>query len=209
MPRKRVQVPDLERPEPIRPAPVQSDTFAAPAPPPINNDLERLERALGVFSRGVSQMQHEMEKQLRLQHLAEYERWKAATSPDAQLEAFRAGTAPYFTDPILEDVVKRDWAEREALALSAELDKDYASGTAGFGMAGFDPDAYIREKAAPYIERASRDPRLMVYFGQNLEKLRESTVKAHQEKLGVAQTEYFESLAAEKIQRAIIKGIEE
>lgn len=51
----RAQAPQLAGPEPLRPAPLPGDTYAAPARPPIDNNLARMADALGVFNHALLQ----------------------------------------------------------------------------------------------------------------------------------------------------------
>jgi hypothetical protein len=172
--KKRVQVRDLEAPERIQPAPVQSDTYAKPAPPPINNNLEQLAKGLGVFASAMTSLgrKHaaEEEQRIKLQQLADYEQWKASVSSDEHLDAIRSGSLPINVDKILDSVVKKDSAELEAGKLASEIDADIPQ--AGLGSQGFDADAYVRQKAAPYVSRLSGDPRTMAYFGGQLDRIR-------------------------------------
>lgn len=213
MPTPRVQVRDLSPPEKIQPAPVQSDTFAAAAPPPIDNNLERLASALGHFGAGIrayaSGRAREEEENLKLQHLSEYEQWKAALSPQNQLEAIRTGKVTYHADPLIADIVKRDYAMLEAEALAQDIDNEVVAGIAPFGKVNFDADAYVREKAASYVDRISRDPRTMIYFGNALDKVRASVTEKHQRALGAVQTQLIEDRASRELKNAIIQGIKD
>lgn len=209
--KQRIQVRDLEAPERIQPAPVQSDTYAKPAQPPINNDLEQLQKGLAAFSSGLNvlgaKQKAEDEKRLKLEQLGAYEAWKASVSSDEHLEAIRAGKLPIQVDKILDTVVKKDGAEKEAMKLAGEIEGDLP--TAGLGSTGFDADAYVRSKAQPYVARLARDPRMMAYFGDNLDRIRAGVAKRHQDVLGQLQTQYMEDRGKQEIGRAIVSGLDQ
>ena len=210
MPKQRVQVRDLEAPERIQPAPVQSDTYARPAAPPIDNSLEQLQQGLAVFGSAMTSLgakgKAEEEKRVRTEQLAAYEAWKGSVSSDEHLNAIRSGKLPINVDRILDSVVKKDGAEREAAALAAEIDAELPR--AGLGSTGFDADAFVRSKAQPYVGRLARDPRTMAYFGDNLDRIRAGVTKRHQDVLGQLQTQYLEDRGKQEIGRAILSGVE-
>jgi hypothetical protein len=213
MARSRVQVRDLEEPERIQPAPVQSDTYARPAAPPINNDLERLSSALSQFGATMTavgaKQKAEAEKALKDAQLAEYERWKAATSSDDQLVALRAGKVPLSSDPIIHEVFRKDHAVLEAQKLSSEIDADFQSGAVNLAGQDFDVDKYVREKAAPYMARMAGDDRRTIYFGQALDKVRESAIRERDRVRGIVQTQAIESKGYDTIVGALQSGIDQ
>lgn len=214
MARERVQVRDLEAPERIQPAPVQSDTYARPAAPPINNDLERLSSALGQFGSTMTALgakqKKDAEKALKDRQLAEYEQWKAATSSDDQLVALRAGKVPISGDPIIHEVFRKDHAILEAQRLTAELDDDFQSGRVN--LASQDDgavDAWVREKAKPYMDRMAGDDRRTIYFGQALDKVRARALAERDRVRGIMQTQAIESKGYDTIVGALKSGIDQ
>lgn len=210
MPRPRVQVRDLEAPPPIQPAPLQSDTFEGAPRPVINHDMERLAQALGTFSNGLlaahSKLKKDAENELKARQLGEWEKWKATRSNAEQLAGIRSGDIPISANGPLSQLIYQRHAQLLGERLGSEMDAE--RGTVPYGRQDFDPDAYVREKAAPYLEEASRDYRLMSYFGEQLTRLRQSADAYHRQERGKIQTGYLEREAREAIKGAILKGIE-
>ena len=142
----RVQVRDLAAPDPIQPSPLQSDTFAAPPQPMIDNNMDRLAAALGHFGAGVSAHLNDPAKKqaLRDSQLAEWETWKAARTSTEQLDAIRSGKAPYWADPYVNKVVRGYHGGLEADTLTEQLDTEIKGGAVPkFGTPNFDPEAYV------------------------------------------------------------------
>jgi hypothetical protein len=212
MARGRVQVNDLAKPEKLTVAPVQSDTFAAPPQPQIDNNMERLASALGFFGNKVQSYLDDptRKKALRDAQLAEWERWKAARTNTDQLDAIRQGKAPYWSDPFIGEVVRRDYGLLEADKLSQDLDSERETGAAPkFGQPTFDPDAYVVQKAKPFLDRVSQDPSSTIAFGDALEKVKEGYKAKHQEALGVTQTQAIENVAFTQLDNVVGKAIED
>jgi hypothetical protein len=212
MARGRVQVNDLQAPDRLQVAPVQSDTFAAPPQPVIDNNLENLSKALGFFGNAVQSHLNDPERKKALKdaQLAEWEKWKSARTSTEQLDAIRTGKAPYWSDPFIGEVVKRDYAGMEATKLSEDLDRDLQEGrVAKFGQPTFDPDAFLVERAKSTVERVGRDPASMAAFGDQLDKLRTNFRAKHQEALGVTQTQAIENVAYTQLDNVVTRAIED
>jgi hypothetical protein len=207
----RVQVRDLAPPEALRPAPVQSDTFEQAPQPTANSNTERLAAALGYFGAGVSDYLNDprRKKALEEQHLAEYESWRQARTSTEQLDAIRSGKAPYWSDPFIKEVVRRDYAALEADRLAGELDEELTGGAiAKFGQPSFDPDAHVTEKARAYVERMGGDASTLSAFGKQLDSLKRSFKEKHQEALGQAQTAAIDNAARSRIDAALTAGFD-
>lgn len=211
MAQKRVQVRDLDAPQRIQPAPIQSDTYAPPPKPIKDDNLEKLAASLGFFARNMNALaasqKDDEEKKLREQQLGAWEAWKASRSNAEQLAGIRSGDLPISINGPLSQLIYKRHAQLLGERLGADLDAERER--TPWGRDQFDPDAYVREKAQPYIEEASRDYRLMGYFGQQLTSIRQNADTFHKEQRGRIQTAYLETEGREAIKGAILRGIEE
>jgi hypothetical protein len=213
MAKQRVQVRDLEAPDRIQPGPLKSDIYHRPAPPVEDESLKALERGLGAFASGLGRLHAsqaaEQKKALTDQQLAEFEKWKAGTSSTEQLDAIRAGKLPMKTDLIYDQVVVQHYGGLEANRLASEIDAERQAGRIPFGSEVWDVDKYVREKAAPYVERINgRDARSMVAFGRNLSALRGALLGEHQKIAGEVNTRLLEDKGFQEINGLIKRGVE-
>jgi len=209
----RVQVQELAPADRLQVAPLQGDTFAAPAQAPIDNDMERLSSALGFFNSKLSGFidhnQAKADKALKEKHLAEWEQWKGARTNSQQLEEIRQGKAPYWSDPIIGEVIKRDYAGLEAERFADDLDRDILDGKIEkLGKPRFDPDAYVLERSKEYQERVGRDPSATIAFGGALEKIKRGFKSKHEEYLGQTQTASIENAARNQINAVVETAID-
>lgn len=101
-PHGRVEVPDIGAPQSLRIPQVSGDTYAPPARPAINNDMERLAQALSGFSSTISQFAHDprAKKAQEDARLAEVNRFIASSTNEELRKARVAGTVPYSSDPV-------------------------------------------------------------------------------------------------------------
>ncbi|MFT4077852.1 hypothetical protein [Rhodomicrobium sp.] len=212
MPNGRIQVRDLAPPDPIEPARLPSDTFEGSKQAPINNDWERLSSALGHFNQNLrAKMAHDevgQKKLLTEQHLGEYETWKAATVSDDQLKAIRAGTHPYYADPLIATVVHKDVAEKLTTDLAGQMDAELQRDPK-FGTPDFNPDQYVMDKAKPVVGMLQSQPGVLAHFGQSLDALRKGVTQKHQAALGENQNNYIKDIASAKLDLLITYGIED
>ena len=207
----RIQVRDLAPPDPIQPAPLQSDTFQGAPQPVIDHDLAQLADSLGDFNKNIRARldfsQAQAKQTLQQQHLAEFERWKAATSSEDQLNAIRAGKLPLEDDPLVEAGVKKYKAGVLAQELSKNIDQELPSAP-GFGTSSFDPDAYVREKAKPYMDFLQGDNMSTAFFGNALDHVRSAVLGEQQKALGANQTAEIQDAAWAQLDQAITSGVE-
>jgi hypothetical protein len=180
----RVQTPDLAAPDPIRPAPIQSDTFAAPAPPPIDNRLAQLADGLGAFNRGVTALAATADKKAKddrlLRMQAEFDRWAASTTSDDQLNQLWAGKAPYQSDPIFRKAVATYFGGKQAKALAGELDREFQEGKIPYGSQDFNPDRFVLDRADGIVQRYGNDPDFIGSFRKGLDAIRGRVTESHE-----------------------------
>lgn len=212
MAQKRVQVRDLDAPQRIQPAPIQSDTYAPPPKPIKDDNLEKLASSLGFFANKMNALaadqKAEQEKALKEQQLAEWERFKASTSNAEQLDAIKSGKLPIDANGPLSQIIRKHGGFLYASKLAGEVDQDIASGKLPLGRNGFDIDAYLRDKARPYFEEMASDNRLTAYFGEQFTGLRKRLGEAHEKERGKIQSAYIENTARDYIKRTIITAAE-
>ena len=210
-PRGRVQVNDLSEPERLIAQPIKRDTFEQPAQAPINNDLERLSHALGYFNQNLQAYaradeadRKRAEAEAKKAHIeageAEIARWEASTQSNAQVQAYRQGTAPLQADVLLESVHKKKWASLEAEDLAANVEASALND--GLGTEGFNPEQYVLDKTRPYLDRLGGRDELMVPFASGVEKIRDGLRKRHEAKLAESRLLKDQSIVEDELDRA-------
>jgi hypothetical protein len=209
----RVQVQDLSAPEPIRPFGVQSDTFARPAQPAINNDWENLERGLAAFGHGVRQLDATLEHKKREdltaykeRALEEYARFRLAKGSDAMANEWRSGTVPYQHDPIMVQALNKFWAQDEVDAFNRSLDTDTELHKQ-LGNEDFDVGGYVREKIKPHTERLYGQEGILPILAAGVDTTTERLTKIHEKALGERRTAAVENAAMSLLNGAWDKAI--
>jgi hypothetical protein len=207
--KERVQVRDLAPPERIQPGPLQSDTFAAPAAAPVNDDLERLSSALSHFGAGVGAYNEGLKKQQNEKNLAEYERFVASHTNPEIVEAFKAGKLPGQLDPISSGTISKDAGGRVAMLIARQLDEQQQAGIPGFGTEKFDAERHVLDQAAPYIEQMQGNAYALSGFNNAFDRVRSSFREAHERDLGDLRIRTMEQGARDHIRAAIVTGIKD
>ncbi|QGJ74079.1 hypothetical protein [Sinorhizobium meliloti] len=174
----RVQAPELQGNVALRPAPIQSDTYAAPARPATDNRLASLAQALGAFSNSIGDYASTVKpsKEDRQKAIWAAERKMEGMSLEETRKAVDSGALPVFADK---------WAQQSANAIAGgkagylfanEL-KDQM--TRDFDWDGGDPDKHITDAINGYIENSpyKDDPNFGSNFIKNASALREWSVK--------------------------------
>lgn len=183
--RNRVQVPDLPAPDPIRPAPLPSDTYAPPAQPPIDNDLENLARGLGAFSSGLTALVSARAKKAEDERLAQmdaaYNYWRSTRKEDEQLQDIYAGKAPYQTDPYFYKVLSKHYGYLEAKKLGGSLDEEFNSGKIPLGQNDFNVERFLLDRAEPIAQKLSHNREAIASFRQGLDGLRSRAIEKHEQ----------------------------
>jgi hypothetical protein len=193
----RVQVRDLDPPERLQPSGIQRDTFAQAAPPPIDNNLERLSSALGAFGDSVNAFHRasviaerrdkaKKDKE-RLDGMdAEWNRWLSVTHSDEVLKAIREGRAPYQADPIFAAVIDNYWGKREAAEVGKKVKSALDADPSISLQPGFDPERYVLEHTAKHLEdgRLSRSKHAQKSFQAGIAGIKEEVIGWHQKNEG-------------------------
>ncbi|WP_322885445.1 hypothetical protein U8C32_08630 [Sinorhizobium medicae] len=174
----RVQAPELQGNVALRPAPIQSDTYAAPARPATDNRLASLAQALGAFSNSIGDYASTVKpsKEDRQKAIWAAERKMEGMSLEETRKAVDSGALPVFADK---------WAQQSANAIAGgkagylfanEL-KDQM--TRDFDWDSGDPDKHITDAINGYIENSpyKEDPNFGSNFIKNASALREWSVK--------------------------------
>lgn len=215
----RVQVNDLAAPEAIRPYGFQSDTFAAPARAPINDNWAQLERGLAAFGSGVNALHARQKADAEKQHaedMAAYEerakadvaRFRLSKNSDEMMEAWRSGAVPYQHDPIMARWLNKQWAQDEAEAFGRQLDTDEHL-RENIGKEGFDVQGYIREKLAPYSARLYGEEGVLAIFADGVSRHEARVIETDNQIRGANRVMLAESRAMQQLDRAFEQGIED
>lgn len=217
--RGRVQVNDLAAPEAIRPYGFQSDTFAAPARPAINNDWENLERGLAAFGSGVNQLHARMKADGEKQYAedmkayeerakAEYAKFRLSRTSDEMVQAWREGAVPFQHDPIMYLWLNKAWAQDEAEAFGRELDADEHL-RENIGKENFDVQGYILEKSQPYSERLYGEEGVLLDFANGVSRHTERLIELDNKFRGENRVALAESRAMQQLDRAFEQAIDD
>lgn len=206
----RVQTPDLAAPDPIRPAAVSAaPTFAAPAPPPIDNSLSQLAEGLGAFNRGLMMMHGkwaEEDKKRRLEALsADHDRWLASTTSDEQLQLYRAGKAPGQMDPLWRRAVVGHHGYLEAKALGDRVQKEWEEGKIPYSDPSFSIEKYILDQANPTVERYGRDADFIGSYRKGLDAIRGRMGETRERALAAAAEQQAKQVATDNFRDLIDK----
>lgn len=149
----RVQAPEMQGNIALRPAPIQSDTYAAPARPAQDNRLASLAQALGHFSTSIGDLGSTMKQSPR-----DKERMEMAAANqfnrltiEEQRELTDSGKLPEYANDFERNAVyaiaggTRGKSMVDALKVEMETEFDWDGGN---------PDEYITGKMNEYIENS-------------------------------------------------------
>ena len=205
----RVQVRDLEAPEDIRPAPVQSDTFAAPAQPVIDNSMEQLAKGLGTFNENLMAYHRATagkgDKEEKLRRLGEYSQFLAGIpNPDDRIGAIEQ--SHFFNDPYVRAVARVDHGQYMALRVGAQADREAQAGRIPFGTPDFNSRAYLFDLARGPAESLRGNPEGSRAFQQALDRTAENFDERHRKAAVEAAIVQSESIATRQLEMALINA---
>ncbi|MDR6755158.1 hypothetical protein J2Y48_000431 [Mycoplana sp. BE70] len=169
----RVQAPALQGNLTLRPAPIQSDTFAAPARPAQDNRLGQLAQALSTFSTslgGYAQtMQPTEEERRRAIYIAE--RRIHGMTREEQNALSDAGQIPVYEKPFVRQAVHAVFGGTRGATFAADLKERM---TTDFDWNTGDPDAFITNEINAYLQNSPYrdDPNFGANFMRNADSLR-------------------------------------
>ncbi len=202
----RTPTPELGPPEPIRPSGIQRDTFVQPAQAPINRDAENLERALGIFGRGIAKLQAGLAVEDKLkknaaiqQSTIEFNEWAAGLTNSDRIDAIRTGKVSWADHPLIGPLVRKEYAQWSVNALGEAIDKDIANGSVPLGQNGFDPERYVIERVKPRIQEFSWHYGEAQVFRKGLDTIRDGLAARHKTLIGQANQQAFEDIALRNI----------
>ncbi|MBS7544641.1 hypothetical protein [Ancylobacter oerskovii] len=201
-------VPDLAPPNRLRVPSLGGDTYAPPARPVINNDLDRMASSLGNFSQTLAsygrKQQAEREEQERNSAQAKAQAFIAAHGRKELYDAVNAGTAPYANHPVYGAIYEKRIAEDTADEFRGELNRRIADGE--LDLASTDVERYLIEAGADYAKRLpSGSAVAMTAWGRGMESIRGSLLES-QQKLRAQQTHEFRIEEAQRDLDKIITG---
>jgi len=211
----RVQVRDLPKPEQIQSQPIKGDTFTGTwAPPDVSHKYNMLSKGLSVFGglakAGINmaaQAHAEHEKAAKEEALRAYQVWRSSTTNVEQVEAIRNGTVPFYTDPYINSVVKRDYGAMEAQALAREIQEERNGNKVPFHATDFNVERYLLQKAAPYVKRLQKDTEAITSFRKGLDQLRRSLKNEHAEMRGKAFRQHTKDITYRNFDAIIEDGV--
>lgn len=178
MAKGRVQAPELQGNVALRPAPIQSDTYAAPARPAQDNRMASLAQALASFSDSIGNyattVKPSKEDRQKAQWAAE-RRIEGMTLPEVR-DAVDSGRLPVYADK---------WAQQSSNAIAGgKAGFDFATTlkdqmTRDFDWDNGDPDQHITNAINAYIDSSpyKNDPNFGSNFIKNASALREWSIK--------------------------------
>lgn len=206
----RPVVPDLAAPDPIRPAGLQSDTFAAPAQPAVNRNLEMLAEGLGAFNRGLMQYYDKWSVEDKKQRIAAGEAavddWRTRRTEAEQLEDIRAGKAPLMSDKYIGPVLKTYRGQLEARALGRMIDEKFERGEIPYGKESFNVERWLLDEANPIAEKLRGDPHMIGGFRKGLDALRSGMVERHEKARAIAIDRETKQVLYDEVKAAITSG---
>lgn len=206
----RVQVRDLEDPEKLIVAPVQSSTYAPAPAPAVNPDYERLASALGQFgtqvNRLAAQQKAEQEKKDREAAMLKWQHYLASTSNPEQVAAVNAGEIPYWHDPLISKDVQSYWGGKAAEGLGGEIDKDIAEGKVKLGSNDFNPEQFVKERAQGLIPRIGSSPYAMASYNNGVKAIIQKLDREHKAVRGEAHKAWVHNSFADRVDATILRA---
>jgi hypothetical protein len=160
----RVQVQDLQGNGALRPAPIQSDTFVAPARPSADNRWASLAQSLAGFSSSLGDYASTMKpsEEERQRQIWAAERKMEGLTNDETKQLVDEGKIPAFADKFARQAAHSVAGATRGRTFATELRDQMVK---EFDWDAGDPDAFITSKINEYIENSpyKDDPN----FGQN------------------------------------------
>lgn len=212
----RVQVPDLAPPDPIRPAALPSDTYARPAPPPINNDLERLASSLGGFSSALMAAGRRLEANaeaerkkaeaaLQERRNADFIEWTLSTENDEQIRAYLAGEAPI--DGVTDKLYRKYFGGLLGDHFAKGIQDEIEAGNTEIGKEHFDPDKFVLESGRQYVSVLQGDEDALAAFSSKFDAVGDEVREGHRKALSAERTEAHKSIAKDLMRQAFQNAV--
>ena len=205
---RRVIVDDLAAPQRLGVPSFGGDTYAAPARPVVDNDMERLASSLGSFSGSLAgfgrKRQAELEEAERNTAQARAHEFMSAHSSKELYDAFNSGTAPFSEHPVYRGLYEKRIAEDTAEEFRGELNRRIADGE--LDLSKVDVERYVIEASADYAKRlpAGSAPAMTVW-GRGMESVTGSLLDS-QQKARAQQTQEFRVDEAQRNLDQLITG---
>ncbi len=159
----RVQVGDLRRDNTLRPAAIQSDTYARPAAIPQDDNTARLAEALSHFSNSIGNLvpvlgatDKKAQSDADERALAMYQQRIGSQTLEQTRQDIDKGNIPVFEDKYRNAAVQKIAGGKYAESLGSEVDEMLRT---NFDWEGGDPEAYLAQYFSSAMEKnQNRDP---------------------------------------------------
>jgi len=178
----RVQVGDLQSDIRLRPAPIQSDTYAPPPRPEVNPNTARLADALGAFSQtlgGLVGVVGKTSKEERERQDAIFQKKIAGQTLDEVRDDIKAGrmdvTQDKFANAARQSVYGSKWAQSEATRMDELLNTE-------FDWDSGDPEAFLAKHFQKAIEESGlSDPNAISAASRTFDQYKASVLNRQQQ----------------------------
>ncbi|MGN6552077.1 MAG: hypothetical protein ACTHJ3_19605 [Pararhizobium sp.] len=167
----RVQAPELQGNLPLRPAPIQSDTYAAPARPAANTNLTRLADALGSFSSSIGSLVPLMkpsDKELQDQAWAEQRKFSGWTRDD-YVKAVEDGSIPNYDNQFAQKAIHASFGDEYGAHRVDQLQQDL---TRNFDWDHGNVDQYLAQATKADIDKYGSDRNFGAAYMRRMDGLR-------------------------------------
>ena len=212
MPRnKRVQVSDLNAYEPLRPTPIQSDTFTgAPRAPDVSANYDALARSLGSFSRSLFNLDNELhrpnpKKDKRNDTILANKLAKLTVEERAQVA--RTGILPDGTVISHKPALMKAAGQADGIILNQKLSHELAN---NFDWEHQDADAWLAQKQQEYLQSSGiRDPFAIKGFLEKSNQLRSKALTQQHTFQEKRALEYEGDVVYKNLEGLVYEKIEE
>jgi len=201
--RTRVVVDDLPRPDQLRPVQHTVDTFAGAEKPPIDNDMERLGKALSQFSTVMAGFARVKEDKANDPRLADaYNIMSSASDPDF-IKGLQEGTLPWANVPHIRSLYEADAGQRAGRAALNDVQIGAKAGTLPLVDNDGNPmdvQGIIGQRAPQYMA-FPRSPHFMKAF--------QSTIEAGRNGIAEMQRSRIAEVNQDKVKTLVKSAIED
>lgn len=149
----RTQAPDIAGPEQLAVPSAVTDLYAPPPRPVQDNSMGDLANALSSFNTDLRRFAHTTAKaQPNIAERIASENWAATHSNEQVKQAVHDGTLPAYADPVANDTIAKNYANR----LGADMKQSFASQIAGGQIDLLDPKTNIDGMVTQSAQQAAQ-----------------------------------------------------
>ena len=169
----RVQVQEFNPAGPLKPAPVQSDTFVAAPPPVRDNRMGQLAEALGAFSGSIGRLGAVVNKKSaedKQKEIWAEEKKLAGYTREQYAEAVEKGEVPEYEDKFKQKAIKSVFGSEYGAKRAGDLKQDLIK---DFDWENGDVDEYITQRVQEDVDKYGEDPNFGRSYVRQMRQLRE------------------------------------